>query len=363
MQLERSGFGNLFSRFRRGRKGAGRNLPRGRRSFGRRALLEQLEERRLLVSRVFLDFGDNFGSPTDSDAFSGTPHFDITQQQQTFNANWLGSGAPANFAGVTSIFASPVGVMGTTGITLASTGNIFNNPTFSPTIVPMDLLTFEIAVTEQVRRALEPFDIQVYSSAPGENIPFLTFISGGAADVRAELAANNIPGDGRSNLDGTATVPQFGSDDAYVLLSGVFATGATVAPALFPISFTYNEFIPGVTNSAGGNAVGSGRPQRMDTGAVIDVNYWIERVLGNGSETGTAGTGGSLNTAVANAALYAIGADFGLSEVENGVLGPNTNFFDPNIAELNQANAMVEAGFTENISINGITVEQPSSDQ
>ena len=106
-----------------------------------------------------------------------------------------------------------------------------------------------------------------------------------------------------------------------------------------------------VPNSPGG------RPVRTDSGAVVDMNYWINRVLGPG------GTGGSLNVAVANAAMYCIGFDFGLSEVENGTTGPFTNFADSNVQLLNQSNAMAEAGFTEGTTIDGVSLAQTISDR
>ena len=50
---------------------------------------------------------------------------------------------------------------------------------------------------------------------------------------------------------------------------------------------------------------------------------------------------------MANAAMYGIGFDFGLSEVENGITGPFTNFNDSSVQLINQSNAMTEAGFNE----------------
>ncbi len=46
---------------------------------------------------------------------------------------------------------------------------------------------------------------------------------------------------------------------------------------------------------------------------------------------GPSGTGGSLNVALANAAMYAIGFDYRLAEVENGMQRTFTNFYDPNV--------------------------------
>ena len=103
-------------------------------------------------------------------------------------------------------------------------------------------------------------------------------------------------------------------------------------PVEVPISGVFSENVPTPYS----------RPDRLDSIAVIDANYWIDRVLGVG------GTGGSLNVALANAALYSIGFGYGLSEVENGTQGPYTNFIDPNVQLINQSNAMAEAGFAEN---------------
>ena len=155
--------------------------------------------------------------------------------------------------------------------------------------------------------------------------------------LRPWRRSNDTPTDGISPIAGTATGPQFGSNDVYIYFAGIFQQmmNAAVADDI-PMSAAFRVSVP---NSPGG------KPVRTDSGAVIDMNYWINRVLGPG------GTGGSLNVAIANAAMYCVGFDFGLSEVENGTTGPFTNFSDPNVQLLNQSNAMVEAGFTEGTTI------------
>src|SRR5215475_2406401 len=105
MQLEQSGLGSWFSRFRGGRKrNARKSLQRGG-AFSRRAWIEQLEERRLLVTRVWLDFGDFFGNQNHTDAFAGTGHLDIMSPNQTLATTLMGSSGPAptGFGGVQEI--------------------------------------------------------------------------------------------------------------------------------------------------------------------------------------------------------------------------------------------------------------------
>src|SRR5262249_55415189 len=59
---------NLLSRFRRDSRRA--RPTAGRKAHRRQTSIEQLEDRRLLVSRVWLDFGDAYGAPT-SGPFAG----------------------------------------------------------------------------------------------------------------------------------------------------------------------------------------------------------------------------------------------------------------------------------------------------
>src|SRR5262249_15366031 len=154
------------------------------------------------------------------------------------------------------------------------------------------------------------------------------------------------------------TTPQFGNVDTYIYITGLFdptsgaplVFGAANLPAQatrVPISA---DFAVRTHTSLGA------KPQLLDSGAVIDASYFIDRVLGPG------GTGGSLNVAIANAALYAVGWNWGLPEVENGTEGPFTSFFDPNVQLINQANVMQEGGLLEGKTINGFTIETPISD-
>src|SRR5262245_33071339 len=58
---------NLFSRFRRDNRRA--RSASGRKGHGRSMAVEQLEDRRLLVTRVWLDFGDGYATGA-----MGTPY-------------------------------------------------------------------------------------------------------------------------------------------------------------------------------------------------------------------------------------------------------------------------------------------------
>jgi hypothetical protein len=344
-----------FSSWLKGLRGPKTGRP-SQRTKARRAAFEDLEHRRLLVSRVFLDFGDTFNAPTSGpyagfpamlavnprDLYSALVGTGNTPEQHVIYSNSLGIIAPG--LSVTP----PYNIIGTAGLFL------LNSPDLAHPYDPfaLDFLTFETAVTGAIQRALEPFDIQVISSV---NSTFGSFPVGGdktaqLGNASALLARNNQPTDGGSPVGGTAFGPQYGSDDVFVYFGGIYQTFNNVAvESLIPISANFTVRVP--------DAAGA-KPDRLDTGAVIDLNYFIHRV------TDAGGTGGSLNTAVANAALYSIGLGFGLSEVENGTVGPNTNFFDPNVALINQANAMVEAGFTEGFlaSPNSSFLSQPISD-
>src|SRR4029079_2859401 len=89
-----------------------------------------------------------------------------------------------------------------------------------------DFVTFELAVTAQIQRALEPFDIQVVSSVNPTlaNFPIGSGTAGTLSNASALLATNNLPGDGGSPVNGTATFPQGGSDDIYVFFGGFYQT-------------------------------------------------------------------------------------------------------------------------------------------
>jgi hypothetical protein len=320
---------SLFSRFRRqprgGRKTRGRTF-----SFVRTAAVEQLEERRLLVSRVFLDFGDSFTAPT-SGPYAGF-NTALSLTPATIHTALVGAGKAGDVVYNEGVGLLEPGLTVTPPYNLVGTGGLLNS-VLNSTVVPTDFLTLEESITEQIQLALEPFDIQVISSVNTNfgNFPFIT--AGSLAPASALEALNNYAGDGGSPVNGTATTPQYGSDDVYLIFAGVFQTFNNIAvPSLIPIS---DDFAVQSPNTPGA------KPDRMDSGAIIDTNYWISRVLGSG------GTGGSLNVAMANAALYAIGWDYGVSEVDSGAGGPFTNFTDPNVTLLNQSNAMVEGGFFE----------------
>ncbi len=346
---------SLFSRFRQSRA-TSRKAPRKVRGFGRSLQLEELEPRRLLISRVFLDFGEGFTAPT-TGPYAGWGTM-LGLQPGALHDALVGTGAGANVPGGNNIFEEFLGIIAN-GVTVNPAYNMVDfsdlltlgSPDLAAPnpVVPTDPITMELAITHQIEQALEPFDIQVISSI---NSPIFNFpVAGGAAaqlgNASSLLALNNLAGDGGSPVNGTATVPQGGSDDVYVYFGGLYQTVQNAAvSSLVPMSASFAVRVP---DSAGGV------PDRLDSGAIIDANYWIQRVLGAG------GSAGSLNVALANAALYTIGWGYGLSEVENGTLGPNTNFFDPNVALVNQANAMVEAGFSESF-IAGLTLANPISD-
>jgi len=286
--------------------------------------VEQLEDRRLLVTRVWLDFGNGYTAPT-SGPYAGLG----TLLGLTFDGIHDAMVRPAQAGNV--VYEEELGLM----LNNATTGTPFNfvglssylNSYLDTVAVPTDTLTLEEAITAQIEQALEPFDIQVISSFNSNIVNF-------------GVNGQTIPASGSTNLSNIAaldalndTGQQFGSNDVFIDFAGIFQTvNSTAFASNVPISADFAVQSP--------NAAGA-RPSRLDTGGIIDVNYWVNRVLGPG------GTGGSLNVALANAALYAIGWDFGLSEVENGTTGPFSNFGDPNVQLLNQSNAMVEGGFLE----------------
>jgi hypothetical protein len=346
MALEQSGLSSLISRFRGRKSKRARSAADGAPTPTRRRAMavEQLEERRLLVSRVWLDFGEAFPVQT-SAPYAG---FQVLRQLNppAVNTAMVGVGAAAG-----NTYEVDLGILFPTPTTppydLVSFGGMIN--AFNPTFSPDDAFTLEVSIAEQIRRALEPFDIQVFSShdAALTNVdsPTDSFPAASLAQVTRNLQRNNIAGDGGAPLNGgTATVPQFGSDDVYVFFGGLFQVINNIAvPSLIPISasFAVHQEAPGV------------RPDRLDGGAFIDVNYFIDSVLG------ATGTGGSLNVAIANAAMYAIGWSYGVSEVEDGTRGISTQYHDADTRLINQSHAMVEGGWTEffidNFSPDGIS--------
>src|SRR5262249_15940441 len=141
------------------------------------------------------------------------------------------------------------------------------NSYLSPAVAT-DALTLEIAIAAQIQRALEPFDIQVITSFNSNIVNF---------GVNGQV----IPAVGASDLSNVAplhalndTGNQFGRNDVYVIFSGIFQVINNVAvQALNPISADFavqSQVTPGA------------KPTRLDTGAIIDVNYWTNRVLGPG---------------------------------------------------------------------------------
>jgi len=169
----------------------------------------------MLVSRVWLDFGDGFTAPTNG-PYGGYGTMTGVNPQDFFDA-LVGTG---NKPGSGTVFRYYSGLMSPLTITpnyiLVSTFGLFGlgSPDLAnpyPALTT-DALTFELAVTAQIQRALEPFDIEVYSSA---NSPFFTGVFPVAGGTAAQLgnasllmSKNNLPGDGGSPINGTATVPQ-----------------------------------------------------------------------------------------------------------------------------------------------------------
>ncbi|HZZ28749.1 MAG TPA: VCBS repeat-containing protein [Pirellulales bacterium] len=345
-----SGF---FSRFRNskryGRKAKNRFL-----SAGWRAAVEPLEARRLLVSRVFIDFGDAFPVQA-TGPFAGTQTL-LAITAATLQTNLVGVGGQGQTDQdlLGEFAATPTG-----GLDLMSFATFLDSPVFNPQgLAPADPATLEAAIVEQIKQALEPFDIQVIPADGNlSNFPVATLAAAG----RLEGLNNQVGTIGAPAGDASATVLQYGSDDVYLFIGAEYTLVNNIPVPVFDSISA--DFAVNVTTPFS-------QPNRLDSGAIIDASYFLQRVLGNGSGTGTptdpglgfGGTGGSYNIALANASLYAIGWDYGLSEVENGTPGPFTNFFDPNVQLVNQAGAMQEAGFTEGFFINGVSPSLPISD-
>ncbi len=323
---------SLFSPSRPASKRLSRRAKVQRRRY---SAIEELEARRLLVSRVYLDFGDSFNVQT-TGTYLGFG--DLSTTPKGLHDALVGTGLGTRNR-LEEFFGIINPIVSTPTFEILSLGTLLNS-SLNSTPVITDAITLELAITAQIQQALEPFDIQVVSSVESNVFgwPPANPSAGSSNSLsRATLleGTNNLPGDGGSPANGTAAVPQFGSDDVYVFFGGLFQTINNVAVAMnIPISANFKVMA--------GPTTGVNRPDRLDTGAVIDVNYWVNRVLGAG------GTGGSLNVALANAALYAIGFGYGVSEVDNGLGGPFTSFFDPNVSLINQSNVMQEAGFAEN---------------
>ena len=184
MALEQSGRSNWISRFRRGKSRKSRGGNQGK---YRRAWVEELEEHRLLVSHVFLDFGDEYTTIPTSGPFAG---FQILNgiQPTGLAAALVGTGAiPA--AGVQTFTESfgiiAPGVTVTPPYTFVSTGTLLNS-VLNSTPVSTDFQTLELAITLQIQRALAPFDIQVFSSADSNifNFPVNGLASASALEAQ-----------------------------------------------------------------------------------------------------------------------------------------------------------------------------------
>ena len=155
---------SLFSpRSRVKRFGRKAKSPRPQR-FGRLSAIEELEARRLLVSRVFLDFGDSFGM-----CHCHRPLFRLQASMPNLRPTILHDNLVGTGIATRNMFQEFFGVI-RDNLTVTPPYNLrqpwhddqFN---FNPTPVPTDALTLELAITSQIQQALEPFDIQVVSSA------------------------------------------------------------------------------------------------------------------------------------------------------------------------------------------------------
>lgn len=324
MALEQSGpLTSLFANLRRKRaKNLHTDSRKRKSSRPRFSQLEQLEERRMMISHVFVDFGDRFAVQTAApyaglrvvEDFSGPEFMEHFQWEN-------GAAAPT--------YSQAFGLLPGAGeIDLMALGDVIQ--LWNPIDVDgdglagtaNDVTAVKRQIMSSIRRALEPFDIGVFEvAAPGSQaMDIYDFID-------SQVQSNNTSDEG-----GSATVPQFGSDDIYIFVTGTFIDpGGIITPLLTPMSATFGVNFESIFSP----------PNRSDAGAIIDVNYWIDRVAG------AVGTGHSLNTALYNAAMYTIGWGYGLSEIENGKQGPFTHFVNKDIELLNRSSAMLEAGFTE----------------
>ncbi|MCC7085156.1 MAG: VCBS repeat-containing protein [Pirellulales bacterium] len=347
MALEQPGMlSSWISQLRhRGSKGLRTSADSRRARFRRPPLaIESLERRELMVSRVFLDFGNGF-TTLGSGVFTGTTIMDFKGEDLTEK---LGGAAAAAGNGYTS----SIGAFAPGDYRMVGFSDVVN--VLSSVTVTTDPLILERAISRQIRRALEPFDIQVISSIDGLNdtIPEPTFFGFPSADLdqaNALISLNEIAADDDDDT-ANATVPQFGADDVYLFFGGLYAQEDEVLiPLNIPLTAKF-----GVEVESQGSL-----PNRLDSGGIVDVNFWINRVLG------PTGTGGTLNTAMANAAMYITGWDYGLVEVEDGKRGQYTQYFDSDTRLIDQSSAMVEAGWTESFvdyySPDGVA--KPISDQ
>ena len=155
MSTEHSGISSFFNRFRHVAKRKGRKAAHGAFGFNRRSWVEQLEERRLLVSRVFLDFGDAYTTIPTSGPFAGFQTLPGITPAALATA-LIGTGAipvPGVQTFTESFGAIAPGVTITPPYTFVSTGTLLNS-VLNPTFVGADFLTLELAVSAQIQRAL-----------------------------------------------------------------------------------------------------------------------------------------------------------------------------------------------------------------
>ncbi len=342
MALEHTGR-SRFLTTKRGGKRLSRKVRGNASQYGNGRILavEELEARWLLVTRVWLDFGDFFAIPT-SGIYAGVGH--VATNIAPFTNALVGNG----IAGDNHFFDS-FGLMGKNiadldgGVHIVSTYSQlagFNSGIFSPT----DFVTLELAITAQIQRALEPYDIQVYSSVDSNvfNFPANPNVNPLTNASALEGLNNTAANAGLSPGAAGANTPQYGSNDIYIFFGGLYTNvmGAAV-PLDIPMSA---DFAVDVPNSQ------AGVPQRMDTGGIVDVNAFMNQVLGGINPAG------SLNVAMANAAMYIIGWDLGLAAVENGASGPFTNYSDTNVALINQASGMIEGGYQQSFFLGTSTL-------
>src|SRR5437868_973553 len=102
---QRGLLGSLFSRFRRD-AAKSRKRPRRGRPLGWQTSIEELEDRRLLVSRVWLDFGDAFPGVTGGPLAGWTAMRGV--QPAALDAALNGAGAGQTFKDQLGIIADGV---------------------------------------------------------------------------------------------------------------------------------------------------------------------------------------------------------------------------------------------------------------
>ena len=212
----------IFSRFRHPLRTA-RKPKRRAASATWHAAVEHLEERRLLVSRVFIDFGDAFPVQA-TGPFAGTQTL-LNSTAATLQTNLVApAGQGTNFNDVLGEFAAtPAG-----GLDLMSFATYLESPAFNPQgLAPADPVTLEAAIVEQIKQALEPFDIQVIPADGNlwqQHYGCLRFSHLAHAGTLEGLN-NQVGTIGAPAGKASATVPQFGSDDVYLFIGAGISAG------------------------------------------------------------------------------------------------------------------------------------------